>query len=64
MAGRPKKYKKLGKDSFMMVRGFPVALRLQAKSLAIRQGVTFKMWIIGAVIDKIASERAERERRG
>ena len=61
MAGRPRKRAGLKKDSFMMVRGFPVSLRLHIKSLAARDGETLRRWIIDACLMKIAKDRQDRE---
>ena len=49
------------KDSFMMIRGFPVALRLTIKSSAALEGVTMKKWLVDACIMKIAKDRRDRE---
>ena len=53
--------KRVRKDSFMMIRGFPVALRLTIKSSAALEGITMKKWLVDACIMKIArGDRREK----
>jgi len=45
----------------MMIRGFPVALRLTIKSSAALEGITMKKWLVDACIMKIArGDRREK----